>query len=126
MQDARTRRDQSTSTLKQFPRDGTALLSDAGVQGRNSVSLVLGLWFIILTLIGCAHVQSIVNIRLIDEERFQHLWRVFNHCRCSTDLDEMREDLQWMNLVVGHMKGTKKRPSFLPESVQHPLSFSCR
>jgi hypothetical protein len=66
MQGSRTHRDQPRSTVETVSRSGYGSVVRRLVQGRKGVSLVFGLWFIILTLMRCAHIQSIVNIPLID------------------------------------------------------------
>ena len=89
--------------------------SDAPTQGRKHVPSFIGFCLMILLLSGCRYNGSFGNTRLIDEDSFQSMLKVAQHCRSGPNLEAMLQDLHWLSFAVYRIKAVHSRPSLLPE-----------
>lgn len=79
--------------------------------------LRLGLLSMVM-LGGCQGLQPFAGTVVLGNEGFDHLWKVYRHCRSSADPDEISQDVVQLNGAVRSMNETMNKPSFLPQGVQ--------
>src|SRR5215510_10445652 len=89
----------------------------------NKKSEMLGLLrlcLILLTLAGCQSFPPLADLRLLEEQTFQHLWSLYSHCRSSVDPEEMRGDFQHLGQAARRLRELN-RASLLPAALAYPV-----
>ena len=92
--------------------------SMAVAMGRT-ITVALGLLCMTLLLDGCQASRPSNTSGVSDHETFMNLWRIYNHCRSSTDPDAMLTDSRRLNRAVGTLTIGETVPVFLLEPIQH-------
>ena len=75
-----------------------------------------------LLLDGCQALRPSSTLEGSDHETFMNLWRIYNHCRSSTDPDAMLTDSRRLSRAVGALTIGESVPVFLPEPIQDLIS----
>jgi len=88
----------------------------------RTIRVALGLLCMALLSDGCQAMRLSSTSGVSDHETFMNLWRIYNHCRSSTDPDAMLTDSRRLSRAVGTSTSGDTVPLFLLEPIQHLMS----
>jgi len=71
---------------------------------------------------GCQAIHPLDETRVSKDAIFMNVWKRYTHCQSSTDVTQMRQDVQLLNRTVRLMDQSARAARLLPDFIEQTLA----